>query len=169
MKHRRIAVLSIAAAMSAATCLAVTSPAYADEDPIVKLVSGQSQECLQPAGESHELGVAIVQVGCNGHRAQQWTKTGGVFSDKNKFINRESGLCLDARGGAMNGTPIQQWACGNITNENWSVGGAGNKLISRVSNTWSHCIATPGIGDNLAMELRVCNTDSSQIWNEPPG
>lgn len=85
-------------------------------------------------------------------------------------MNRSSHMCLDARGGATNGTPIQQWTCNKISNENWSFGITNNLLSSAVSNTFSHCIATPGTQDGLAMELRACDTKSpAQIWSRPPG
>jgi Ricin-type beta-trefoil lectin domain-like len=139
------------------------------EDPIVKLVNSQSGKCLQPINGSSAQGVAIVQQTCNGSAAQQWTVT-NVNSTRVHLVNRSSHMCLDARGGATNGTPIQQWTCNQISNENWSFGITNNLLSSAVSNTFSHCIATPGTQDGLAMELRACDTKSpAQIWSRPPG
>jgi hypothetical protein len=155
--------------VSLATALAVAStrPASA-EDPIVKLVSSENGKCLQPLNGSNAQGVAIVQQPCNGSTAQQWTVT-TVSSTKVHLVNMASHLCLDARGGAVNGTPIQQWTCNKITNENWGFGITNNILSSTVSNTWSHCIATPGDQDGLPMSLRACSIIPSQIWNRPPG
>ncbi len=151
-----------------AAVLAVATQARA-EDQIVKLVSSANGKCLQPINGSHNQGDPIVQETCNGSTAQQWT-VHLVSSTKVHLINRDSGFCLDARGKAVNGTPIQQWTCNGISNENWGFGITNNLLDSAVSNSWSHCIATPGAQDGLAMELRSCNTaDNSQLWTRPPG
>jgi hypothetical protein len=150
----------------AAAGLAVTQPAHA-ENPIVKLVSVQSpNECLQPA--SNDQGAAVIQRSCNGTTAQQWTVE-SVNSTRVHLRNRSSQFCMDAFGPAANGTPIIQWPCNFISNENWSFGITNNLLSSAVSNTFSHCIASPGAQDGLPMELRFCNGDSSQRWTRPNG
>jgi hypothetical protein len=144
MRNHRLITLLSAAAITTASSLAVASPAHA-EDAIVKLVSVESGKCLQPVNGSLIQGQAIVQEACNGSVAQQWTVT-LVSATKVHLVNRSSGLCLDARGGATNGTPIQQWTC-----------------------TFSHCVATPGLQDGLATELRFCDGDPAQLWNRPNG
>ncbi len=155
------------ATATAVAALTVTLPAQA-EDPIVKLVSSENQKCLQPLNGSLAQGVAVIQETCNGSAAQQWAVT-FVSSTKVHLVNRASNLCLDARGGATNGTPIQQWTCNKITNENWNFGITNNLLVSAVSNSFSHCIATPGDQNGLAMALRACAITSSQLWTRPPG
>ena len=139
--HRSITLL-LTVAIATAGVLTIAAPARA-EDAIVKLVSAANGKCLQPIKGSHNQGDAIVQQTCNGSTAQQWT-VHLVSSTKIHLINRASGLCLDARGKAVNGTPIQQWTCNNISNENWTFGITNNLLGSAVSNTFSHCIATTG-------------------------
>ena len=158
--------LSIKLSLAAVTVLGVMAavPHAHAEDAIVKLVSAQNGKCLQPINGSHNQGDAIVQQPCNGSTAQQWT-VHLVSGTKVHLINRASGLCLDARGKAVNGTPIQQWTCNTITNENWSFGLSNNLLSSGISNTFSHCIATPGSQNGLPMELRACSSDPSQKWN----
>ena len=160
--------LSIKLSLAAGTILASLAavPHARAEDAIVKLVSAQNGKCLQPINGSHNQGDAIVQQPCNGSTAQQWT-VHLVSGTKVHLINRASGLCLDARGKAVNGTPIQQWTCNTITNENWSFGLSNNLLSSGISNTFSHCIATPGSQNGLPMELRACSSDPSQKWNRP--
>jgi Ricin-type beta-trefoil lectin domain len=167
MRNQRPVTRFFAASITAAFGLAIISPAQA-EDPIVKLVSVASGKCLQPVNGSLNRGDAIVQATCNGSLAQQWTIT-LVSSTKAHLVNRSSHLCLDARGRAVNGTPIQQWPCNTISNENWNFGIRNNLLSSGVSNTWSHCVATPGVQDGLAMELRFCDGNPTQLWNRTPG
>ena len=156
-----------AASIAAASVVTASLPARA-EDQIVKLVSSENFKCLQPINGSRNQGDAIVQAPCNGSLAQQWT-VHLVSSTKVHLINRSSNLCLDARGKAVNGTPIQQWTCNWISNENWSFGLGNNLLSSGISNTFSHCVATPGFQDGLPMELRACDGDSSQLWMRPAG
>ncbi len=166
MSSHRI-VTSFAASVVIAFGVTAASQARA-EDQIVKLVSAESWKCLQPVSGSSSPGDAIVQEPCNGSRAQQWTIR-QVSSTKVHLVNRSSNLCLDARGKAVNGTPIQQWPCNWISNENWSFGITNNLLSSGVSNTFSHCVATPGFQDGLPMELRFCNGNASQLWMRPAG
>ena len=152
----------------ASTFMIATALPVHGEDPIVRLVSVQNGKCLQPINGSHNLGDAIVQMACNGSSAQQWTVK-SVSSTKVHLVNRASQLCLDARGKAVNGTPIQQWVCNKISNENWNFGITNDLLTSAVSNTFSHCVATPGNQDGLSMELRFCDGNPSQHWTRPPG
>ena len=167
MRIHTLVKLSFGAALITAAGLAATSSARA-ENAIIKLVSSKSGKCLQPVNGSLNQGDAIVQQPCNGSVAQQWTVT-PVSSTKVHLVNRSSHLCLDARGGATNGTPIQQWTCNKISNENWSFGITNNLLSSGVSNTFSHCVATPGDQNGLPIELRFCDGNAAQLWSRPPG
>ena len=164
--HQRIT-RALVAALATAAGLALTAPAHA-EDAIVKLVSGQNGKCLQPLNGSPYAGEPIVQEACNGSHAQQWL-VHAVSSTKVHLINRASGLCMDVAGKAVSGVPIDQWPCNWISNENWGFGITNNLLVSAVSNTWSHCLATPGYQDGLPMELRFCNGNSAQRWSRPNG
>jgi hypothetical protein len=92
-----------------------------------------------------------------------------VSSTKVHLVNRANGLCLDARGGAANGTPIEQWVCDWISNENWGFGITNEDLASRVSNTYSYCITTPGYQAGLPMELYFCGGYASQTFYRPIG
>jgi hypothetical protein len=92
--------------------------------------------------------------------------SGNIFH----YVNGLSGLCLDARGRAVNGTPIQQWTCNRISNENWEPGEDIDDtippLISRVSSTRSYCLDVPG-GQKvagLAMQIYRCNGTLAQAW-----
>ena len=108
-----------------------------------EIYSFLSNQCLRPVNESTAQGASIVQEPCNRGAAQQWKKvlvSGNIFH----YVNGLSGLCLDARGRAVNGTPVQQWTCNRISNENWEPGEEVDEtippLISRVSGTSSYCL-----------------------------
>ncbi len=160
----------------------MTATARAD-DQIVQLVSSQSGMCLQPAKGSAANGAAIVQVACDGSAAQSWAMhfmASGLANNHTWYqvINQSNHLCLDARGGAVDGTPIQQWPCSGISNEKW---GASNcqsapgfstcTLSSEIYNSkvaqdrpYTHCLATPGNGDGVSMVLMSCQLIPSQDW-----
>jgi Ricin-type beta-trefoil lectin domain-like len=141
--------------------------------PLYTIYSYWTDMCLQPINESTEEGAAIVQEPCNYSPAQQWFSMGGpVF----RYRNGLSNMCLDARGGAENGTPVQQWTCDSITNENWEPGQTDPgghppipPMYSRVSGTHSYCLdipdAQPTIG--LAMQIFRCNGTPAQQWTRP--
>ena len=127
-----------------------------------------SNQCLQPINDTGQ-GAAIVQEPCNGGAAQQWTVV-SVGSNVFHYVNVLSGLCLDARGGAVNGTPVQQWSCNSISNEKWQPGEDISDeippLISRVSGTSSYCLDIPGGSGSagLAMQIYRCNGTLAQQW-----
>jgi hypothetical protein len=152
----------LAAVITTGAFLAGASPSLA-ADTFVTLVSSENGKCLQPVNGGTNPGDAIVQETCNGSATQLW-QVSNISSSVVHFINSASHLCLDARGGAANGTPIQQWTCDQITNLNWRVNASNKFLQSAVSNTSSHCIATPGNQDGLAMHLEACSKTPAQFW-----
>jgi hypothetical protein len=169
MRNHRLVTLVAAAAMATVSGLAVASPAGASTANSFEIQSVYSFMCLQPAGGSSGLGVGIVQGICNGSLAQQWA----VASSSSGFhlVNRSSGLCLDARGGAANGTPVEQWTCDWISNENWRWASSGvengQELVSGVSGTYSHCVSSPGEWTWFVQDayLQSCNSQSwPQAW-----
>ena len=151
--------------LAASVAVTLAGSSARAEDEIVKLVSASSGMCLQPINGSTSGGDAIVQEPCNGAVFQQWT-VHSVSSTRSHLVNRGSGLCLDARGRAVNGTPIQQWPCNWISNENWSFGITNNLLSSAVSNTFSHCVAPPGNQAGLPMSLILRRQSDAAL--EPP-
>src|ERR1700722_7166228 len=80
-----------------------------NDNPLLSSPSADSvsEKCLQPINNSTTPGDAIVLLPCDPkNTAQVWIQT--ASSCKVHFINYNSKLCLDARGGAAAGTPIQQ-------------------------------------------------------------
>jgi hypothetical protein len=181
MRNSRLFALLFAAAVVIAAG-PMTATALAD-DQIVQFVSVQGGKCLQPAKGSSANGAAIVQVPCDGSAAQFWAlhfMSSGTLNEHTWYqvINQSTHLCLDARGGAENGTPIQQWPCSGISNEKWSTtncqstpAAATCSVPSEIFNSavaqdrpYTHCLATPGTGDGVSMVLMACETVPSQQW-----
>jgi hypothetical protein len=129
--------------------------------------------CLQPVNESTAPGAAIVQEPCDNiakgtqAAAQEWIYVSNGASMH--FENALSQLCLDARGKAKNKTPVQQWPCNRITNENWEnpPTTTGVPVTSRVSGTRDYCLDVPGgqktVG--LAVQIYRCNDSGAQRWS----
>jgi hypothetical protein len=128
-----------------------------------------TNQCLQPVNGSTAQGAAIVQEPCNGSSAQEWVEI-SVGDNIFHYANVLSGFCLDARGSAANGTPVQQWTCNRISNENWQPGEYVSDdippLMSRVSGTSTHCLDIPGgqKTPGLAMQIYGCNGTEAQLW-----
>jgi Ricin-type beta-trefoil lectin domain-like len=160
----------------------ITATARAD-DQIVQLVNVQSGKCLQPTQGSSANGVAIVQESCDGSAAQFWAMhfMASGFANNHtwyRLINQSTHLCLDARGGAVNGTPIQQWPCSGISNEKWGTTNCKStpapttcSVASEIYNSavaqdrpYTHCLATPGTMDGVSMVLMSCEGVPSQQW-----
>ena len=168
------AVLAAAAAAGLTTAAVLPASASASTTSYFELLMHVStfapSMCLQPADPAGGAGTAIVQQPCApGSQAQNWApvKTSGSTYE---FVNQSSGMCLDVRGGAARGTPIQQWPCGNISNEHWSwphsFPDAFWPLPSQVAGSSGFCLDVPGASTQagLAMQLYSCNGTPAQAW-----
>ena len=147
----------------------VAVPAARADNAIVELVKFESTKCLQPANGSD--GAAIVQETCNGSEAQQWSVTQG--ENNAEYHNEATGYCIDAFGGAANGTRIVQWVCASPTigNQRWQFGQQvgqtspdGELQSGIVGSDYGYCIATPGVVNGDAMELYTSTFSSSELW-----
>ena len=173
MRRRALFALLLTTVLSTVAGLAVDSPANAASS-FHQIHNVGSDKCIRPVDGSVEAGVAIMQDLCDANdQSQFWFSdriVRGDFDVVYRFVNQKSGLCLDARGGATNGTPIQQWPCNSITNELWLPNGsvaAHFDIISRVSGTQSHCLDVPN-GDtaSVALQLFRCNGTPAQKWDQ---
>ena len=123
MKIRRFLNMStlVLATMLTVPITVVVRPLAAQPADTYQMISIVSNNCLQPINQSMAAGAAIVQETCSTDvtdLAQRWTIV-PVQWPYVHLVNWLSGMCLDARGGAKNYTPAQQWPCNSITNENW--------------------------------------------------
>jgi Ricin-type beta-trefoil lectin domain len=142
-------------------------PAQA-QNSLINLVNA-NKKCLQPLNNSTTPGDAMVLLPCDPkNTAQVWIQT--ASSGKVHFINYNSKLCLDARGSAAAGTPIQQWTCDSITNENWwDPGSSSGALVSAVSGTSNYCLIPTGDQDGANLQLIPCSSSvfTDEIWFRP--
>jgi Ricin-type beta-trefoil lectin domain-like len=128
----------------------------------------RSNQCLQPVNGSTDQGTAIIQEPCNGGAAQKWVEV-SAGSNIFHYVNVLSGLCLDARSAAKNGTPSSS---GRATESATRTGNPENiaddipALFSRVSGTNNYCLDIPGAQQTagLAMQIYRCNGTEAQEW-----
>jgi hypothetical protein len=180
LMQRKTAGLMLAAAAAAIGLTAAVgqTTAAAAPDPGsnyfligVQVASGGPDFCLQPADPAGGPGTAIVQEPCNtdNDQAQAWAPV-NVGGSTYEFLNQASGECLDARGGAARGTPIQQWTCNTISNEHWSwphtIPAAFWPLGSQVAGSSNFCLDVPQASQvaGVGMQLYTCNGTPAQAW-----
>jgi Ricin-type beta-trefoil lectin domain-like len=166
------AVLAATAAVGLTTAAALPASASTSSyfEIFVQVSTNAPAMCLQPANPAGGAGTAVVQQPCSvGSQAQNWAPvntTGTTY----EFLNQASGMCLDVRGGAARNTPIEQWPCGNISNEHWiwphSFPDAFWPLASQVAGSSGFCLDVPGASTQagLAVQLYTCNGTAAQAW-----
>jgi hypothetical protein len=171
MKRRGIVSLTLAGVLAFAMSVAVSAPASAS-DLVYGLHNFGNSMCLQPINASQDVGAQVVQWPCNGSTEQRWVFH-RLSGTRYQIENEHSRRCLDALGGATNGTPVVQWPCGSLSNETWDTGVTltGFPVVvtvtSRVSGTTSHCLDVPGgmlSMPGLAMQIWGCNATNAQKW-----
>src|SRR4051812_28949855 len=109
MKRRGIVSLALAGVLAFAMSIAVSGPASAD-DVTYQLANASNGICLQPVNATEDAGAAVVQELCTSGLPQRWVfhrLSGTRYQIKNELNHR----CLDALGGATDGTRVVQWPC----------------------------------------------------------
>lgn len=175
----------IAYVFAAVLAVALSVPPAVALGPVA-IANIYSGMCLQPADSTTGSGASIVLMKCGASVAQEWILTdnyrggphfvnalyGTVFLDVADLTNE---LCLDARGRAANGTPVQQWTCDGITNENWNPENepkdlTGAPIVSNVSGTNAYCLDIPGnqAANGVKMWIYGCNGTIAQKWTIKP-
>lgn len=171
MKRRGIVSLALAGVLAFAMSIAVSGPAGAS-DLTYQLRNASNGICLQPVNATQDAGAAVVQVPCDSSLPQRWVfhrLSGTRYRIENELNHR----CLDALGGATDGTRVVHWPCVSISNETWDTGvtltGFPTMVTvkSRVAGTTSHCLDVPGgqlFTLGLPMQIWGCNGTDAQIW-----
>jgi hypothetical protein len=166
------AAVGLTAAVGQTTAAAAPDPGSSFFAIGIQEVSGGPDFCLQPADTNGGPGTPIVQEFCSttpGDEAQAWAPI-NVGGSTYEFLNQATGECMDARGGAARGTPIQQWTCNTISNEHWSwphnIPGAFWPIGSQVAGSSNFCLDVPQASQvaGVGMQLYTCNGTSAQAW-----
>jgi hypothetical protein len=149
-----------------ALAMVVPSPLVAQ---VYETISNKAADkCLEPV--STVAGAAIAIQPCTNLPIQQWTEV-NVKSPYVHYVNQLTKMCLDARGGAQDHTPIQLWPCDQISNEFWvpskiySVNSPA--LFSGVANSYpKFCLDLPFGLTNAGITLQIydCNGTPAQQW-----
>jgi beta-glucosidase len=72
--------------------------------------------CLDVDGAGTANGTTVDYYPCNGTAAQVW-----VPQSNGELVNPNSGKCLDDTGFGGSGTQVQIWACGDGSNQQWTL------------------------------------------------
>jgi Ricin-type beta-trefoil lectin domain-like len=162
--------LAVAAVASLSAVAALPASASTGYYKIFVQVAGSAPAmCLQPADPDGGAGTAIVQQPCANIRVQSWAPL-SLGGTSYQFLNQASGLCMDARGGAARGTPIEQWPCNTISNERWSwpfsFPDGMLPIRSQVAGTNGYCLDVPGASTaaGLRVQIYTCNGTTAQAW-----
>ncbi len=169
MRHRQRLAALVMAAGAATTLTVAAQPAHATD--YFDLFNGL---CLQPTPGSTaaDLGAPVVQEHCDFHDTTQHWELLFDGGGHVRFRNQGTGLCLDARGGATDGTPVQQWTCNSISNERWtdiigdSQADQPDQIRSNVSGTNTHCLDVPNQSKDPGVQVQLwrCNGTIAQDW-----
>lgn len=153
---------------ASALCLAAVTPASA-AGFLIRIQNFGNNLCLQPLNDSTLQGEAVVQVDCDLGKADQIWEAQSLGGDAYRFRNVGTDLCLDARGGAANGTLVQQWTCNGISNEKWvtTLGSAlAQPIFSAVAGSNHFCLDVPNQTTvrNTQLQIYDCNATVAQLW-----
>ena len=72
--------------------------------------------CLDVDGAGTANGTLVDYYPCNGTAAQVWDP-----QSNGELVNPNSGKCLDDTGYGGSGTQVQIWACGDTSNQQWTL------------------------------------------------
>ncbi|WP_051451900.1 ricin-type beta-trefoil lectin domain protein [Actinospica robiniae] len=108
-------------------------------------------KCLDVDAAGTANGTLVDLYDCNGTAAQTW-----VPQTNGELLNPNSGKCLDDTGYGGSGTQVQIWACGDTSNQQWTVpsgtttGGGGGTGT------------TPALGSNVYVFTPSMSTSTIQ-------
>jgi hypothetical protein len=186
MRLSRKLVGLLAGGMMAVGLTAAAAPARASSPYFhIRTFYGVSalDECVQ-GDFGGPLGTTVTQHYCDPtftQTDQLWLpiSTGGKGF---KFENLATGMCLEARFGAVNAQPVALWFCDSTeSNTHWewdNIGGPGSLnfpdqgvIQSRVSGSTGYCLDVPGASTAIGLSLQLyhCNGTYAQgyLINQP--
>ena len=172
----------LAAGMMAVGVTAAAAPARASTpSPYWEILTwmasnGPTEECLQ-GDLGGPLGSSVTQHFCDPtftNKNQQWLPI-SLGGDGYKFQNVATGLCLEARNGAANGTLVPLWDCSSTeSNTRWawdtpsgeSVFPNASEIQSRVSGSTGYCLDVPGASTAIGLQVQIyrCNGTAAQLF-----
>lgn len=118
-------------------------------------IVGVGGKCADVRGGKDAKGTAVQLYGCNGSKAQTWTRAGSTFASLGK--------CLDVKGGsAKNKAKVQLWSCNGTAAQEWTPGTDG----SLVNTASGKCLDVPGgaAKNKLQLQIYTCNASAAQRW-----
>ncbi|MDR7273873.1 RICIN domain-containing protein [Catenuloplanes atrovinosus] len=147
----------LAASVSlAGLSLALSAPAYADDNAYFEIRNVYNDKCLD-ADKSMlvKAGTRLQLWDCHDGDNQLW------YADGDAIRNKASGRCLDAdtQTAAMNGTRVRLWNCSGSTQQQWRMERMEN------GNTMIRNVAT-GRGLDADRNVLFQNGTEVQLWED---
>ncbi|HEX4721546.1 MAG TPA: RICIN domain-containing protein [Pseudonocardiaceae bacterium] len=167
--------MAAAVVTAAATCLALLSatPAGAAVTPNTwyTVVNSGSGKCVDARAAATANGTAIQQFTCNGTTAQEWqfqTTSGNEFRVNN--FNNVSQVWDVTGVSTADSAPVQLWAYGGGTNQQWLPTQQANGSYTFTSLNSGKCLDVPGAStaDSVQLQQFTCNGTAAQTFNLVP-
>jgi hypothetical protein len=166
----------LAAGMMLAGVTGAAVPASASTPPPYWQILTFAYECLQ-GDLGGPMGSSVTQQFCDttGTNTHQLWLPISLGGDTWKFENVGTGLCLEARFGAVSGKPVPLWDCSSTeSNTRWQWPVAANvssfpgihPIQSRVSGSTGYCLDVPdeSTAPRLQVQLFRCNGTGAQLF-----
>jgi hypothetical protein len=114
-------------------------------------------ECLDVTAAGTANGTLVDLYTCNGTVAQVWDP-----QSNGELINPNSGACLEDTGYGGSGTQVQIWACGDTSNQQWTLPSGGGTTPPPGN--------TPAFGSNVyvfstSMSTTTIQNDINAVYN----
>jgi hypothetical protein len=110
-----------------------------------------------------QVGSAYNSKSCNTTSKVEVTSTGSIQTNAigNTVRGRitSSGLCLDARGGASDGTAAILYGCHDGDNQSWVLASD-----STLQLAFGYCLDTSSVSSRLVAVVKKCGSSASQKW-----
>jgi hypothetical protein len=129
-----------------------------------------TNKCLQLNPADPSKGIQVVQRACVDIPAQKWA-TDVLSNGNTRFINQQSGACLEVGPGNFDGATVDTWDCVSISNVEWRADGnipspVATRVRSKVSGG-NRCLEVAGgsTSDFATIQIRTCaGTTRWQSW-----
>ncbi|MDA5282306.1 RICIN domain-containing protein [Streptomyces sp. NPDC054904] len=164
---------------------APSRPAAAPPEPVVtgtpvRVVNGNSGQCLAVPGASTEVAVPVNQFPCGPHPDHFWRveyqEADGAGRARHLIVNDNSGQCLAVPGASTgSGTQVNQFTCGDHPDHFWrveyrSVDATGRSRYRIVNGNSGQCLAVRDASTEAAAAVvqLPCDGRAAQEWRIAP-
>ncbi len=139
---------------------------FMDGNRFYRIVSRDSNKCVDVEGVRTDNGVNVSQYDCHGGKNQQW-KLIPRGQDYYMIVAAHSNKCLDVAGvGTHDGANIQQWECHGGDNQLWKIMPKDSGYSLVVAKHSNKCMDVAGAGKHNGANIHQwnCHYGNNQQW-----